>query len=83
MRISSLIIVVFVYLMSGISYADELVNQEVNLLQSIADESQKDAEGRGIVGNDPDWLFLRSELSHVAKGRFWEKNWVENCILVL
>ena len=44
MRISSLIIVVFVYLMSGISYADELVNQEVNLLQSIADESQKDAE---------------------------------------
>jgi len=75
MRISSLIIVVFVYLMSGISYADELVNQEVNLLQSIADESQKDAEGRVIVGNDPDWLFLRSELSHVAKGRFWEKNW--------
>ena len=75
MRISSLIIVVFVYLMSGISFADELVNQEVNLLQSIADESEKGAEGRVIVGNDPDWLFLRSELSHVAKGRFWEKNW--------
>ncbi|HIG82565.1 MAG TPA: hypothetical protein EYG40_11875 [Verrucomicrobia bacterium] len=75
MRISSLIFVVFVYLISGFSFADELINQEVNLLQSIADESEKGADGRVIVGDDPDWLFLRSELSHVAKGRFWEKNW--------
>ncbi|MDB4721576.1 hypothetical protein OAF65_07665 [Verrucomicrobiales bacterium] len=75
MRITSLIFVVFVHLMSGVSFADELINQEVNLLQSIADESEKGADGRVIVGDDSNWLFLRSELSHVAKGRFWEKNW--------
>ena len=75
MRISSLIFIVFVHLLSGLSFADELINKEFNLLQSMADESEKGADGRVIVGDDPDWLFLRSELSHVAKGRFWNKNW--------
>ena len=75
MRIPLPIFIAFVHLVSGFLFDDELINQQVNQLHSIATESEKDTTDRVIVGDDPNWLFLRSELSHVAKGRFWEKNW--------
>ena len=75
MRIPLTIFIAFVHLVSGFLFADELINQQVNQLHSIVTESEKGTNDRVIVGDDPNWLFLRSELSHVAKGRFWEKNW--------
>mgnify|MGYP006184370273 CR=1 FL=1 len=75
MRISSLIISMFVHLMSGFLSAYEVINQEVNQPHSIVAELEESASGRVIVGDDSNWLFLRSELSHVAKGQFWKKNW--------
>jgi len=71
MKISLLIFIVFIHLMSGLSFADELVNQ----LPQIAAKYERGTTDRMVLGDDSDWLFLRSELSHVAKGRFWEENW--------
>ncbi|MEM9481935.1 MAG: hypothetical protein AAGA58_19970 [Verrucomicrobiota bacterium] len=50
---------------------------------AFADESAKAgsserADGQiGIQGEDPEWLFLFSELIHLGHGEFWSKDWTE------
>ena len=75
MKIPIIRFILSVHLMGGVLFADELINQHSNNLHKIAAEYERSTNERVIQGDDSDWFFLRSELSHVAKGRFWEKNW--------
>ena len=75
MKIPITILIVSVHLMGGVLFADQLINQHDNGLHKIAAKYEGSTNERVIQGDDPEWFFLRSELSHVAKGRFWEKDW--------
>jgi alginate O-acetyltransferase complex protein AlgJ len=75
MKIPIIRFILSVHLMGGVLFADELINQHANNLHKIAAEYERSTNERVIQGDDSDWFFLRSELFHVAKGRFWEKNW--------
>lgn len=44
-------------------------------IYDLADSAVTGLESRTVLGYDENWLFLRNELIHVSKGKFWEKDW--------
>ena len=54
---------------SGESYQDSFA--------SACAVAGREATTRTVIGDDKQWLFLKSELEHLGTGAFWTKDWKE------
>ena len=62
-----------VYSLNG----EELLKDQGKELYEVAAKAAIQSDERSLLGQDPNWFFLRNELNHVGKGEFWNKNWAE------